>query len=315
MRQVNTWHGVSLFVVLGLIMAFAAPLALNANSIQQGQQPPPIIVVPADQGHWLGLVIQNVNPPMARKLTLPEVAGVIVVAVFTNSPAEKAGFQPNDVILQFAGQRVLTATQLQKLIEETPADQTVRVEISRHGKLQTLQVKIAKHGPNAFQNMPFNPNGRIWRWPGYQLPPQVQPRPFVEPGPRGKIMPLPPATPFNIPFSPQENTLGISGDNLTPQLARYFGVKEGRGVLVSGVVPGGPASASGLAAGDVIVRVGSQEVGSMAELQWALQTQENRNHRVTLGIIRDRQEREISVLLRPGSHGVKPEPIMSLRLK
>jgi serine protease Do len=315
MSQTKTWHWLSLVVAFGLVTASAAVPAANGRTIQQGQRPPGITIIPGFHDHWLGLTLQDVNPAKARELKLPGDYGAIVVSVIPGSPAAKAGFQPNDVILEFASRRVMSVAQLQRLVEETPPDRTVKVEISRQGKLQTLEVKIENRGPNAFQNMPFNPNGRLWQWPFY-LPPEGQPRgPFALPEPWPRMMPLPPATPFNSPFSPEENTLGISGDNLTPQLARFFGVKEGRGVLISRVVPGSPASAAGLKAGDVIVRVGSQEVGSMAELRWALQSQENKKHRVTLGIVRDRQEREMSVLLIPGLHGVKPEPIMSLRYK
>jgi serine protease Do len=350
MRTKRNWRRAGLLIALSLVTACAAAFAASGKPDEPAQSSASLLN-PGHEG-WLGLVVKDTDEATAKELKLPHVTGVLVVSVIAGSSAEKAGFKPNDVILEFDGQRVRSVAQLRRLIEETPPDRTVSIQITRQGKLQTLEA-IIEPLPNAFLETPDNPNVRIWRWPAYKLPlqpEQPEPEPYAEPVPKGKIIPLPPvmpkfylgplpnlnpqppfqskpfvepvpkgetplppSRPFTSPFPAQENALGISGDDLTPQLARYFGVKQGKGVLVSRVVPGSPASAAGLKAGDVIVKVGSQEVGSMAELQWALQTQANQQHKVTLGIVRDRQEREMSVLLAPGRNGIRPEPIMALQ--
>jgi serine protease Do len=345
MRQARPWHKAIVLFVLSLVAASSAVFAANGKPDQQAHSF--TYLLNPEPETWLGVIVIDVNQAKAQELKLPGVYGAIVVSVISGGPAEKAGIKPNDVILDFAGERVWSAAQLQRTIKETPADRTVTIKISRQGMLQTLEVKIEDRGPSAFLKKPANPNFQIWEWPFYNPPapqqpgpflepvpkgkilplppvmpkfylgplpnltpqPLPEPKPFIEPGPKGKIIPLPPATPFNSPFSPQEKVLGISGDDLTPQLARFFGVKEGKGVLINGVVEGSPASAAGLKVGDVIIRVGSQQVGSMAELQQALQTQQNTNHRVSIAIVRNRQEQEMSVLLTPDRPGVKPEPI------
>jgi S1-C subfamily serine protease len=55
---------------------------------------------------------------------------------------------------------------------------------------------------------------------------------------------------------------------LNPALGEYFRVEEG--VLVMEVVEGTPAQEAGLVAGDVIVRVGSQDVSSLEDLRFGL---------------------------------------------
>ena len=403
MRPIRTCHRASLLVALSLVTASAAAFAAHPKPDQPAHSNPGIIQGPLgpvvnldDPGHrtWLGLTLRDTNEAETKRLKLPHVAGAMVASVVSGSPAAKAGFQPNDVILQFDGQRVQSAAQLRRLIEETPAGRTVKVQISRAGKLQTLEPKIEDRGPSALLEKPAQPEYRIWIGPAYKVPPEQQPapslepgpewkalppgnskfkawrgpefetpqapepgpfiepgpgskiiplppvmpkfylgplpnqklqpppqaEPFIEPGPEGKLVPWPPAKPFESPFPGKENALGISGQNLTPQLARYFGVKEGKGVLVTQVEKGSPASAAGLKAGDVIVRVGSQQVGSVAGLQRALRMQANNQHRVTLGIVRNHEERQMSVLLNPDRpnprpYGVKPLPIMSMRSK
>ncbi len=49
--------------------------------------------------------------------------------------------------------------------------------------------------------------------------------------------------------------LGIAGQDITPALAESFGLKESRGVLVSGVLEGGPADKAGIQPGDVIAKI------------------------------------------------------------
>ena len=54
--------------------------------------------------------------------------------------------------------------------------------------------------------------------------------------------------------------LGLTVESLTPEIAGRLGVEPGRGVVVSTVLRGGVADASGVRRGDVIIRVGPTEV-------------------------------------------------------
>ncbi|MCK7515799.1 MAG: PDZ domain-containing protein [Desulfobacterales bacterium] len=55
--------------------------------------------------------------------------------------------------------------------------------------------------------------------------------------------------------------LGVSIQDLTPELAKSLGLKESKGALVAQVVPGGPADKAGIEQGDVIVNFDGQTVG------------------------------------------------------
>ncbi|HEV2246465.1 MAG TPA: PDZ domain-containing protein [Terriglobia bacterium] len=352
MTTKTIWPRAAFLIALSVLTACVAAFAASGKQDQPTQTYNHLRSL-LNPGHesWLGLIVTDTNEATAKELKLPHITGAIVTSVVDGSPAEKAGFQKNDVIMEFDGQRVRSAAQLQRLIEETPPDRTVSVQISRQGRLQTLEAKIGTRGPSALLETPESPNYKLWTGPELQEP--QTPEPFVEPMPKGKIIPVPPvipkfhfylgplpnhnpqppsevepfiepgpkgempspSKPFSNPFLAPENSLGISGDDLTPQLARYFGVVQGKGVLVSRVDPSSPASAAGLRAGDVIVRVGSQQVGSMAELEWALQSQANQQHKVTLAIVRDHHEQEMSILLTPRSNDIRPEPIMARRVQ
>jgi serine protease Do len=61
--------------------------------------------------------------------------------------------------------------------------------------------------------------------------------------------------------------LGVRIQSITPALAREFNLPEPRGVLVDGVVPGSPAEAIGLKAGDVLVTLGGKAVDDQSALR------------------------------------------------
>jgi len=99
----------------------------------------------------------------------------------------------------------------------------------------------------------------------------------------------------------RRTTLGISGDDLTPQLAEYFGAKQGKGVLISEVTKGGAADRAGLKAGDVIVQVDGKPISGVGELREALDDNFTADTRkVSLTIVRNHQELTVSAeLTRP----------------
>src|SRR6185295_18279178 len=89
--------------------------------------------------------------------------------------------------------------------------------------------------------------------------------------------------------------LGISGESLTDQLAEYFGVKEGRGVLVAQVNENSAASKAGLKAGDVIIAIDNEKIDNVNALVSTLWKKEEGS--VALKIIRNRVEQTITVTL------------------
>lgn len=60
--------------------------------------------------------------------------------------------------------------------------------------------------------------------------------------------------------------LGITLQDLTPDLARAFGLQQKDGAVISQVLPGSPADSAGLKSGDVVVSVDSRPVYSSADL-------------------------------------------------
>lgn len=64
--------------------------------------------------------------------------------------------------------------------------------------------------------------------------------------------------------------VGVSANDLTPELAQAAGVDVQTGILVTGVLQGGPAERAGIKPGDVITHVGQQEIRNVAGLLTAV---------------------------------------------
>ncbi len=88
--------------------------------------------------------------------------------------------------------------------------------------------------------------------------------------------------------------LGVSIQEVTPELARSFGLKEERGALVSDVIPGGPAEKAGLKRGDVITEFNGKPIKEYNELP-RLVGLLSPGETAPMKILREGKEQEISV--------------------
>jgi len=88
--------------------------------------------------------------------------------------------------------------------------------------------------------------------------------------------------------------LGIAIQDLTDELASSFGVREREGVLVAGVMTGGPGEAAGLKPGDVIVQLGTTKIREVPDLQRRVANVAP-GETIGLGLIRDRAPRRLTV--------------------
>jgi len=92
----------------------------------------------------LGVHIQDVTDRLAEQFKLREIRGVLVTEVMPGSPAEKAGLQPGDVILEWNGKRVADANDLRFLVAGTKVGSSVKVLIVREGEKRELTVTVGE---------------------------------------------------------------------------------------------------------------------------------------------------------------------------
>jgi S1-C subfamily serine protease len=118
----------------------------------------------------------------------------------------------------------------------------------------------------------------------------------------------PPAFNFDFDMLPgtARGRLGVQAETLTPQLAEYFGVKDG-GVLVSGVTENSPAAKAGIKAGDVITSIDGGRVRDYDDL---VREVRDKTGEVTVGIVRDKKESSLKTTIeqpaRPARRPMRP---------
>lgn len=266
---------VAVAIVAAPLVYGQAPLPERAP-VQRGQR----IDMFGLQGSSIGASIRDVDDTANQR------TGVIVEDVEPGSAAEKAGLKKADLITRFAGEEVRSAQQFSRLVQETPAGRTVPATVVREGK--TTELKITPED---------RPRAGIFI-DGDRLSRSFDSQRFQEQMDRlnDRFRNLPPFDlnlDLDIPGRDRPR-LGVSVQPLTPQLAGYFGAKEG--VLVASVSDDSPASRAGLKAGDVIVSVNGQNVSSRADLTRAV-SGTAANTDLTIGIVRDKKESSVKARL------------------
>ncbi|OOG56273.1 DegQ family serine endoprotease [Rhodanobacter sp. C03] len=177
----------------------------------------------------LGVTVQPVGDDMVKAFKLDNGVGAAVVEVTPGSGAAKAGIQPGDIVLSYNGQVLQQSADLPPLVGMTKPGSKVPVEILRNGKRQTLEVTISETSRD--QSVAGKPD----------------------------------ATP-----SAHSGTaaLGLTVQALDNDTRKQLGLASGQGVVISDI--SGPVAAqSALQAGDVILMVNQQKIGSVAEFQAA----------------------------------------------
>ncbi len=91
---------------------------------------------------YLGVVIQNLTPALARELGLNISEGALVTEVMHHSPAERAGLKEKDVIIAYNGKPVKNAADLKNYVLLTKPGTKVTLTIIRNGKKFQLKVRI-----------------------------------------------------------------------------------------------------------------------------------------------------------------------------
>jgi len=91
---------------------------------------------------WLGVIIQDITPPIQERLDLDTTKGALVSGVTSGGPADKAGIQRGDVIVSFDGEEIEEMGDLPYIVAMTEVGKTVPVEIIRKGEKKTIRVTV-----------------------------------------------------------------------------------------------------------------------------------------------------------------------------
>lgn len=93
---------------------------------------------------WLGVTIQPLTPDLSKQFNIKEERGVLVGDVVEDGPADKAGLQRGDVIVEYEGKKIEEPSQLRNMVANTEPGQQVEMKIIRDNKKETKKVTITE---------------------------------------------------------------------------------------------------------------------------------------------------------------------------
>ncbi|MGA2546027.1 MAG: Do family serine endopeptidase [Rectinemataceae bacterium] len=130
----NTWIASSTGGSIGL--GFAIPI----NNVKKGIDD--FISKGKVEYGWMGIGLDSPDKDTAAELGADPKKAVIAASVFRQSPAEKGGVLPGDVILKVNGEDIKGMEQLQRIVGDLPAGKAASIDVLRNGKRQSLTVNI-----------------------------------------------------------------------------------------------------------------------------------------------------------------------------
>ncbi|UCE30470.1 MAG: DegQ family serine endoprotease [Burkholderiales bacterium] len=187
----------------------------------------------------IGVGIAEVTKDVAEPLGLPRALGALVRSVEAGGPADRAGVQVGDIILNFDGRAIDKVSDLPRIVGGTRPGSKAPVTVWRHGQKRDLTITVG----------------------------EMQPERTARAGAPGAPVPEPTAA----------NLFGLAVAELSPEQREQLRVRGG--ALVESVNPDSTAARAGIRPGDVILGVDNIEVASARQFdQIAARLDRDRTH-------------------------------------
>jgi serine protease Do len=199
----------------------------------------------------IGVQVTAVPREALQEFGLKERAGAVVSSVADNGPADKAGIEPGDVIIEVNSKPIPTRDELVQTIMSLAPGTTVPITVLRDKQRKTLNVTIGEIDLDRESGRPASAES---------------------------------------PAEDATEGFGMTLGNLTADRARRLDVEAGvTGAVVLDVDAAGPAARAGLRQGDVVIRVNRSAVTSAADASKLLQQVQSGGTAMLL-ILRQNQE-------------------------
>ena len=183
---------------------------------------------------FLGVTVNDLGPDTAEHFKLAAgTKGAFVQSVQPKSPADQAGLKPYDIITQVDGHPIDSQGGLSRAIALLPPGRSATFTVVRGAEQKQLTVKLGGRPDEEAAAAP--PGDRT----GDELPDK-------EP--------------------PPTRGLGVAIARITPEVQSQLSLDGGEGVVVTRVVPDGPADHANLHRGDVILEVNQQPVHDVPDV-------------------------------------------------
>jgi len=197
-------------------IGFSIPASLAKGVIAQLQDSGEV------ERSWIGVSIGSVSKELAELLDRPNEEGALISGVMNDSPAEKAGLEARDIVLEFNGEKIKEMRNLPKEVAQSKVGKNYEMKVWRDGKVKTITIKT--------EPFPSDDEEVASREPEEQSEPEM------------------------------DELLGAEMATLSDANRRQYRIADSvEGVLITSVERGGAAAKNNIRTGDVIVQFGSDK--------------------------------------------------------
>ena len=269
------------------VLAIALGIAWPAFAVRTST--PPARAVTGQRGGvrapgpgYIGIDVRDISDDEVGPLRLRDSRGAEIVKVDHDGPAGKMGLRERDVVLQMNGVTIETEEQIRRMLKDTAPGKTVVFIISRDGQQQTMTTQMADKA---------------------ELERKAWEQHLVAPPAPASALPAPdtsapmPASRYSKSFlgtlltSPTYT--GAMLEMMGPQMAQFFGVQDGSGLLVRKVEANSPAAMAGLRLGDYVMRANARPVKSVHD--WSKIVSDAKGRPIAVVVMRDKQEKTLTI--------------------
>jgi serine protease Do len=232
---------------------------------------------------YLGVDVRDISSDQVSVLKVRDVHGAEIIMVDHDAPAGKCGLREHDVILQMNGQAIEGRDQVRKMLHEFAPGKTVQLIISRDGQQMTINTQMSTR--EEVERL---------AWEQHLTPADSQAGNDASEMAQGSALRSNSSKSFLGGVLTAPAYTGAMLEKMTAQLADYFGVPTGAGLLVRSVEPNSPAAVAGMHAGDVVVRAASRSISTVGDWARALK---GKNKSVPVVVLRDKKEQTLLLTL------------------
>ncbi|MBL8848965.1 MAG: PDZ domain-containing protein, partial [Planctomycetaceae bacterium] len=191
---------------------------------------------------YLGVALEELTNDLRQAFKVPLGEGALVLRVMPGTPAQKAGVEAGDIVVEIDGQRVKDRGHLQGIVEALEVGKVYPLAVLREGERTTLDVTL-----------------------------EAMPSDFTAALRRGDS--IAPDAPAEEKDEPQYDQLGLQVQEIDDALRTQLELEEGMtGVVITSVKEGSPAALEGLETGDVVEKVGTTKITTHEEFQAAVES-------------------------------------------